>query len=50
MILLKKINNVDNGIELFKTIQPGEMKLQDTKNCKIYLNQIWTKYQNEDLS
>ena len=46
MILLKKINNVDNGIELFKTIQSGEMKLQNTKNCKIYLNQIWTKYQN----
>ena len=40
MILLKKIHDFNNGIESFKRIQSGKMKLEETKNRKIYLNQI----------
>ena len=44
MILLKKINDFDNGIELFRKIQSGEMKLEDAKELqnifKSNLNEI----------
>ena len=46
----KNINDFDDGIELFQKIQSGEMNLTMPKNCKVYLNQIWTKYQKEDLN
>ena len=43
MILLKK-NYLNNGIELFRKIQSGEMKLEDTKELqnifKSNLNEI----------
>ena len=31
VILLKKFYDFDNGIELFRKIQSGEMKLEDAK-------------------
>ena len=34
MILLKKINDFDNGIELFRKVQSGEMKLEDAKELQ----------------
>ena len=44
MILLKKINDFDNGIELFRKIQSGEIKLEDAKELqnifKSNLNEI----------
>ena len=34
MILLQKLNDFDNGIELFRKIQSGEMKLEDAKELR----------------
>ena len=46
----KNINDFDDGIELFQKIQSGEMNQTMPKNCKVYINQIWKKYQKEDLN
>ena len=44
MILLKNINDFDNGIELFRKIKSGEIKLEDAKELhnifKSNLNEI----------
>ena len=34
MILLQKLNDFDNGIELFRKMQSGEMKLEDAKELR----------------
>ena len=44
MILLKNLNDFENGIELFRKIKSGEMKLEDAKELqnifKSNLNEI----------
>ena len=34
MILLKNLNDFENGIELFRKIKSGEMKLEDAKELQ----------------
>ena len=36
----KRFDDFNNGTEIFENIQSGEMKLEEEKNCRIYLNQI----------
>ena len=36
----KRFGDFKNGIELFKKIKSGEMKLEEEKNCRTHLNQI----------
>ena len=36
----KRFDDFNNNIELFKEIQSAEMKLEEEKNSRIYLNQI----------
>ena len=36
----KRFGDFKNGIELFKRIKSGEMKLEEKKNCRTHLNKI----------
>ena len=36
----RNFNDFDNGIELFKNMQSGEMKLEDPKKQQNYLNKF----------
>ena len=37
---IKIFDHFNNGMELFRKIQSGEVNLEEVKNCRMYLNQI----------
>ena len=46
----KRTDDFNNAIEPFQKIKPGNMKIDEAKNCKMCLNQIQTKYQEEGIN
>ena len=47
----KWFDDLNNGIDFFKKIHSDGIKLEEAKKTsRIYLNQINTKYQEEDLN
>ena len=39
-VAIKRFDHFNNGIELFRKIQSGEIKLNETKNCRMCLHRI----------